>query len=175
MLVRWPRLPLQYITIGLVLIAISAGPAGDLHLMSGLGEKKVLHGSNLSEGTRAESFRCLMTLQDYLKSNVDPQRDLIFWWDLDESQRPLFASAQSLYVSAYLDVTKELSSGSGRLYPSNTTLVHLTAHPDRLPERLRVLASRGLGVENERRAELSYGGQRFMVELEDLAGLGGLH
>jgi hypothetical protein len=167
------RLSIQYAACALVLIEVSAGPAMDLGITSGLGERKILHGSNLSGGRRADSFQCLMALEDYVKSNIDPQRNLIFWWDRDESPSDLFASAEALFVSGHVDVTKELASSSARLYPSNTSLVHLTEHPERLQTRIQLLASRGLGVENESRTEMSYAGKRFTVELQDLAALSG--
>jgi hypothetical protein len=146
----------------------------DPALTSGLGERKPFHGSNLSGGPRADSFRSEMQLQDYLKSNMDPQQNVIFWWDKDEPQSNLFSSIESLYVTGHLDVTKDLSTGSGRLNPSNIVMVHLTAHPERLRARIQLLASRSLGVENERRTELSYAGKRFTVELQDLTALNGL-
>jgi hypothetical protein len=174
-LVRWPRSFVQYTTCALVFIAVSAGPATDELVFSGLGDQKVIHGPNFSVGPRAASFQSEMKLQGYLESNMDPERNLIFWWDKDEPQYYLFRSAEALYVSPHVNLAKELSTGSGILNPSTDSIVHLTAHPERIAERVRLLASRGLGVENERRTELSYAGKRFTVELQDLTAPSGLH
>jgi hypothetical protein len=172
-LARWSRPSIQYATCALLFIAVSAGPALDRDLTSGLGERRIFHGSNLSGGPRAESFRSEMKLQDYVKSNMDPQQNVIFWWDKDEPQSYFFYSIESLYVTGHHDITKELSTGSGRLYPGNTMLVHLTAHPERLRSRIQLLASRGLGVDYDRRTELSYAGKQFTVVLQDLTSLSG--
>jgi len=173
---RWPGLPLQYWTSALVLIAVSAGPAMDLNIGAGLGQQKILHASNLSNGPNAVAFQCLMKFQDYLKSEIDdPRWDLIFWWDQDESLSGLFKSAESLYVSGHLDITKEFSSGSQRLYLTNTMMVHLTSHPERIAERTLLMASRGIGVAYERHIELTYAGASFTVALQDLKILTALH
>jgi hypothetical protein len=165
-LVRWLKPRLQYVTCALVLIAISAGPGRDVHLYSGLREWKILPGPHFSEGPRA--FHSLMNLQDYVTSNVDMAKDLVFWCDDDDRLKGLFTSAAALYVSSCFDVTKELSSGSGRLFPGNTTVVNLTTHPEHLRERIHLLASREVGVENERHIELSYAGIQITVALQDL-------
>jgi hypothetical protein len=166
---RRQRLPLQYVTSALVLIAISAGPAMDLNIGAGLGQQKILHASNLFNGPNAEVFLCLMKIQNYIKSEVDdPRWDLIFWWDEDEPQSALFKSAESLYLSGRRDITKELSSGSGRLYPTNTMMVHLTSHPERIGERTKLMASRGIGVAYERHTDMTYDRTNFTVALQDL-------
>jgi hypothetical protein len=171
----WPIL--QYAACVLVLIAISWGPGRDAHLTDGLGEKKIFKGSNLSDGPRAEAFRCLTNLQDYVITNVDPQRDVVFWCDRAETApvTHLFGSAAALFLTDCLDLTKELSTGSGRLFLGNMTVVHLTTHSGRLRDRLPLLESRGVGAENERRRELSYAGNRFSVELQDLTVLAPSH
>jgi hypothetical protein len=166
---RWKRLPLQYGTSALVLIAISAGPAMDLGIGAGLGLQKTVHASNLFHGPNADGFRCLMKIQGYLKSEVDdPRWDLIFWWDKDEPQSSLFDSVASLYVSGHRDITKEFSSGSGRLYPTNMMMVHLTSHPERIAERTKLMASRGIGVAYERHIDMTYDRTSFIVSLQDL-------
>jgi hypothetical protein len=172
---RGPRPFLRYATCALVLIAISAGPATDNLVNSGLGEQKIVHGSNLSQSPRAASFQCLMNLQEYLKSQVDdPRWDLIFWWDQDEPLSDLFRSAESMYVSQHRDVTKMLSGESGRIYLVHTMMVHFTTRPERLAERKRLMASRGIGVAYERQTELSYGEKRFTVALQDLTAINAL-
>jgi hypothetical protein len=172
-LIRWPKPRLQYATCALVLFAISAGPGRDVHLYSGLREWKILPGSSFFQAPRA--FQSLMRLQDYLTSNVGMQRDLVFWCDDDERLNGLFTSAAALYLNSCFDVTSELSSGSGRLFPGNTTVVNLTTHPEHLPKRIQLLASREVGVENERHIELSYAGIPVTVALQDLKMLTPLH
>lgn len=168
---RRPSLPVKYITLALVLTAISLGPALDFSVSSGL--EQPLRGSNVSSRPRAVAFRCLMQLQEYVKSNLDTQHSVNFWWDNDEPLSNLYTSAAAMYQSS-VDVTKLLRSGSQRLYPGHTTLVHLTGHPERLADRRRLLATRGLDVTNDRRLELSYGGEHFTVALQDLTELKGL-
>ena len=166
---RWPGLPLQHWTSALVLIAISAGPGLDPGINAGFGRQKIVHGSNLSNGPNADAFRCLMKFEDYVKSQVDdPRWDLIFWWDEDEPLAELFKSAESLYVIGHANFTKEFSSGSGRLYLPNTMLVHLTSRPERIAERTKLAASRGIGVAYERQTELTFGDARFTVAVQDL-------
>jgi hypothetical protein len=166
-LVRWPKPRVQYATCAFMLIAISAGPGRDVHIYSELKEWKIL------EAPRA--FRSLMELQDYLTSNVDMQHDLVFWCDDDGRLNGLFTSAAALYLNSCSDVTRELSSGSGRLFPGNITLVNLTTHPEHLRKRIQLLASREVGVENERHIELSYAGIPVTVALQDLKTLTPLH
>jgi hypothetical protein len=175
-LICWSLPILQYAACALVLIAVSGGPSRDAHLTSGLGEKKIFR-TNLSDGPRAEAFRCLTNLQDYVTTNLDSQRDVVFWCDQAETPpvTNLFVSATALFVTNCLDLTKELSTGSGRLYLGNMTVVHLTTHSDRLRDHLPLLASRGVGAENERRTELAYAGNRFSVELQDLTVLADSH
>lgn len=165
---RGPKPFARYAISALVLIAVSAGPAADDLVFSGLGDRQSIHGWNLSAGPRAASFRCLLNIQDYLKSNIDPQWKLVFWIDKDEPLNGLFRSAVALYVTQDSDLAHELSSGSGRLYPYNTTVVQMTAHPERLAEHKKLFASRGINVDYERRTELSYGDYRFTVALQDL-------
>ena len=106
---------------------------------------------------------------------MDPEWKLVFWVDKDEPLAYLFRSAVALYVTPSSDLTQELSSGAGRLYPYNTTVVQLTAHPGRLAEHTKLLASRGIGVEYDRRTEFSYSGQRFTVALQDLTAITSSH
>ncbi len=162
-------LPLQYGASALLLIAISAGPAMDPNIGAGLGQLKILHASNVSNGPNADAFECLMKFQDYVKSQVDdPKWDLIFWWDEDEPQAALYKSAESLYVSGHIDVAKTLSQGSGRIYLTNTMMVHLTSHPERIAERTKLMASRGIGVGYQRHLDLRYAGTNFTVTVQDL-------
>lgn len=168
-LIRWSLPILSYAACVLVLIAVSGGSGRDAHLTDGLGEKKIFR-SNLSDGPRAEAFRCLTNLQDYVTINVDSGRDVVFWCDPAETPpvNHLFVSAAALFLTNCLDLTKELSTGSGRLFLGNMTVVHLTTHSDRLRDHLPLLASRGVGAKHERRTELSHAGERFSVELHDL-------
>lgn len=162
-------LTLQYGIAALLLIGISAGPAMDPNIGAGLGQQKILHASNMSNGPNADAFLCLMKFEDYLKSQVDdPKWDLIFWWDEDEPLSALFKSAESLYVSRHIDVAKTLSKGSGRLYLLNTMMVHLTSHPERIAERTKLMAFRGIGVGYQRHTELMYAGINVNVTVQDL-------
>ncbi len=174
-LARRPGSFTPYAISALTLIAVSAGPAADESVFSGLGDQQSIHGSNLSTGPRVASFRCLLNIQDYVQSNIDPQWKLVFWVDKDEPLSYLFRSAVALYVTPDSDLTQELSSGAGRLYPYNTTVVQLTAHPERLAEHIKLLAARGIGVDYDRRTEFTYSGQRFTVALQDLAAITGSH
>jgi hypothetical protein len=134
-----------------------------------LGQQKIIHGSNLRSGPDAATFQCLMKFEDYLESQVDdPKWDLIFWWDQDEPLAALFNSAESLYVSGHIDVGEKLSQGSGRLYLLNTMMVHLTSHPERIAERTKLMASRGIGVGYQRHMDLMYAGMNFTVTVQDL-------
>lgn len=161
--------PLRSSAAALVLIAVSAGPAMDPNIGAGLGQQKILHASNLWSGPEAAAFQCLMKFEDYLKSQVDdPKWDLIFWWDQDEPLAALFNSAESLYVTGHIDVAKTLSKGSGRLYLTNTMMVHLTTHPERIAERTKLMASRGIGVGYQRHLDLAYAGINFTVTVQDL-------
>jgi len=169
-LVRRPSLPVKYITLALVLTAISLGPALDSSVTSALGQP--LRGSNVSDRPRAVAFRCLMQLQEYVKSNLDMEHGVNFWWDNDEPLSNLYLSAAAMYQEN-VDITKLLRSSSQRINPGNTTLVHLTGHPERLADRRRLLATRGLDVTNERRLEMSYGVEHFTVVLQDLTTLKG--
>jgi hypothetical protein len=165
---RW-GFPFQLGATALVLMAISAGPAMDLNIGAGLGRQKIFHGSNLWSGPDAAGFQCLMKFEDYLKSQVDdPKWDLIFWWDEDEPLEGLFKSAESLYISGHIDVSKTLSKGSGRLYLANTMMVHLTSHPERIAERTKLMASRGIGVGYQRHMDFVYAGTNFTVTVQDL-------
>jgi hypothetical protein len=161
--------PFQCGAAALVLIAISAGPGMDPNIGAGLGQQKIIHASNLWSGPDAATFQCLMKFEDYLKSQVDdPKWDLIFWWDQDEPLAALFNSAESLYVSGHIDVGEKLSQGSGRLYLLNTMMVHLTSHPERIAERTKLMASRGIGVGYQRHMDFMYAGTNFTVTVQDL-------
>jgi hypothetical protein len=172
-LVRRLQSPVQYVALALVLLGISISPAMDLQITWGI-DQESLHGTNLSGRSRATGFQCLTKLQDYIKSNLKMEQDVAFWWDGDEPLTNLYASTASIFVSKYLDLTKEMQANSGRLYPGNTTVVHLTEYPELLAERRRILNARGLDVTNERRVGMSYAGQQFIVVMQDLTELKGL-
>lgn len=164
----------RYAVCALLLVAVSLGPGTD-DLSSGLGEQSSIHGSNLSAGPRAEAFRCILSIQDYLTSNTVPEWKLVFWADQDPTLDGLFRSAEALYVTGDSNLTQELTSGTGRLYPYNTTVVQFTAHPELLAEHTRLLAARGIGIDYDRRREFSYDGKTFTVALLDLKASGSSH
>jgi hypothetical protein len=168
---QWPKAQFSSLSCALVIIAVSGGSAMDPFVFSDLEKSKIFHGSNLSHSPRAEAFACLMRLETYLKANIDPERRVVFWWDMDDPMSPLFRSAESLFVSQHQDISSELSSGTGKLHPSNTTLVQFSGDRGRLAKHNQLLASRGLEIRNELRHQLTTKGEDFTVALGDLSEL----
>ncbi|MBS1859027.1 MAG: glycosyltransferase family 39 protein [Acidobacteria bacterium] len=124
-------------------------------------------------GRNADVFRHLMTLEARLKASIDPARRARFWFDRDEPLAPFYDSAESLYLWMHADFTAGLASWPDgelrRQLPLNATLVHLTLHPERLAERNRLLASRGIRAANQRSWSMPYRGYTLQVILEDVA------
>jgi 4-amino-4-deoxy-L-arabinose transferase-like glycosyltransferase len=119
-----------------------------------------------------DTFRHLMSLQSALKPQIDPVRRVRFWFDRDEPPFAFYNSASSLYLWMQADFTRDLPSWPDselrKQLPPNATLVHLTLHPERLPSREQLLATRGVRVANERRWSMDYGGQTLHVILQDV-------
>jgi hypothetical protein len=117
-------------------------------------------------------FRDLMTLQTALKSHVDPARMSRFWFDRDEPAIYFYDSAESLYLWMHAELTRDLPSlpedKLRDVVRPNTTLVHLTLHPERIPGRVQLLAARGIHVGNERQWTMPYRGQTIHVIFQDV-------
>jgi hypothetical protein len=112
-------------------------------------------------GPNRNAFRDLMTFDAMLQSSSDPSRKLRFWFDRDEPAVTFYDSAESLYLwIPFDDLEKQITA--------NTTLVHLTIHPDRIPSRLQLLASHGIRVGNERQRSMQYQGATVYIILQDV-------
>lgn len=123
-------------------------------------------------GRNLVAFQNLMTFDATLHSSLDPARRVRFWFDRDEPVVSFYDSAESLYLWLPVDFTRELPSWPEtelhRQIPPNTTFVNLTLHPDRMPERSRLLAARGIHVANERRFQMQYRGNTVYIILQDV-------
>ena len=126
-----------------------------------------------------EDFDALMNTQTILLSAKPPERDTIFWVDRDEVHDSLFVSAQALWTSGAFDFTKYLTTSSAEdlrvRFQSNPTLVHLTDHPEKIAERLKLLDSRGVHYENHRQWIVRAGASQFYVAAEDMTDIWGIH
>ena len=69
-------------------------------------------------------------------------------------------SGEALYLWIHFDFTKDLATAPPaqvREYlKPNTTLVHLTSHPERMEVRRKLLAGRGIAGGNERTITLPW-------------------
>lgn len=172
-LARWPKLPVQHVTCALLMAAVFMGPALDPGATYYVWVwSKVWHGSNLTANANAVAFRRLMDLESYVKSHMDAQRSLLFWWEDDEPHGPLFTSGAALFVAGRINVNQELAKGNlemlGYLFPNDRTIVHLTTHPERIAQRTQLMAAHGVVAGNERRTTMDYEGKPFTVALQDV-------
>ena len=171
-LARWPNLPVQHLTCGLLMAAVFLGPALDYGMGYVWASSKLAHGSNLTATANAAAFRRLMDLESYVKSHVEMSRALFFWWDDDEPHSLLFTSGAALFVCGRQNVNQGLATGDmGKLYDlsgNSKTIVHLTSHPERIAQRSQLMAARGVLLGNQRRTTIDYDGKPFTVVLQDV-------
>lgn len=177
-MMRPRQLLLCPLTCCLIFVALFFGPAHDAAL-----------GYVWSRGSDSV-FQSLLQISSVVDVGVDSSKDVRFWYDADEPPISFpklrnvklsyfLGSAYSLYLWGYFDFTKELAVGSvvdlRRAVCVNTTFVHLTMMPDKLPERTRLLASRGIITGNERRWILhaSYG--ELYIVLQDVLDASAMH
>jgi hypothetical protein len=151
----------------LVMLTVHVGPALDRGL------EYPLHAEN------ACMFHTAMDVQAFLKSAVDPERPVRFWFEPALPDTPVFDSLSSLYLWGYCDFTKLLQTSPPgmireRLSPS-TTLVNLTSNAGALDARKQLLASRGIHVANERSRTVHFGSRQFFVILDDISDMSALH
>jgi len=139
----------------LVLLAVHVGPALDPSL-----EYPFLAGN-------AHMFHAAMDVQAFLKSDVDPERPVRFWYEPVLPDTPVFDSVSSLYLWGYCDFTKLFRTSSPdtirKHLPPTTTLVNLTSNTGALDARKQLLASRGIHVANERSGTVHFGRSQFFV------------
>jgi hypothetical protein len=123
-------------------------------------------------GPNRNAFYDLMTFDAAVQSATDPSRKLRFWFDRDEPATPFYDSAESLFLWIPADFTRELATWSEaelqKQVPPNTTFVNLTIYPERISSRVRLLASRGVRVGNERIRTMQYQGSTLYIILEDV-------
>jgi hypothetical protein len=154
----------------LLVAALFCAPALDVSISFAWDRPVAQYGRNV------EVFRSLMALQTFLKSTVDPRRMAQFWFDDGEPLHDFYNSAESLYLWAHHDFSRDLSSAPADAVRAdlapNATLVHLTLYPDSLRERHALLASRGIATSNRREWN---GPAGLHVLLEDVTGTEGLH
>ena len=172
-LVRRPNVPLQHATCALLMAAVFLGPALDSWALGfAWSSPKVWHGSNLTATANAVVFRRLMDLESFLKSHVEMPRSLLFWWDDDEPHSQLFTSGAMLFLGSHENVNQGLATGDvARLYEIfgfSKTIVHLTSHPERIAQRIQLMAARGVLVNNQRGTTIDYRGKPFTVVLQDV-------
>jgi hypothetical protein len=150
----------------LVLLAVHVGPALD----------RGLEYPFLVEN--AYMFHSAMDVQAFLKSAVDPERPVRFWFEPVLPDTPVFDSVSSLYLWGYCDFTKLFRTSSPdtirERLPPTTTLINLTSNAGALDARKQLLASRGIRVANERMKTILFGSSRFFVILEDVADMSAL-
>lgn len=126
-----------------------------------------------------DDFDTLMNLQAVLISSKPAKSETIFWVDKGEIHEPLFVSTQALWTSGAEDLTKYLTTASPEdlrvRFQRNPTVVHLTDHPEKLAERLKLLDSRGVHYENHRQWIVRTGPSQFYVAAEDMTDIWGIH
>jgi hypothetical protein len=180
MLARRPKLPVQVLTIALVLAILFLGPALDWnstgYVWTGV---KFPHGSNLTSNGNADDFRHLMEVESFIASHVDGSRDLAFWWDKDEPHTGFFTSAAALFTCGHSDMGKGLRTGDMEamryFFPYTRTIVHLSANPERIAEGTQLMAAHGIVVGNERRTAMEYAGLPFVLVMQDVIDSSRLH
>lgn len=144
-----------------ILTAVFAGPAIDSHI------------SYPWTRSNDRTFASLMDIQNLIKSTTPPDRHLRFWFDGNEADSAMFHSAASLYLWGYYDLTRQLPGASWstveQYITPDTTVVHLTADPDKIAARLKMLEDRHISVNNQRRWRILGRGSPFYIELDDVA------
>ncbi len=136
---------------GLIFIALFCGPAFDPSL------------SYIWKHLNACAFQTMMQMESAIDARLAPARSVRFWFEPHRPASNLFDSVSSLYLWPHVD------ADLGVLAESATTLVHLSLNPDRSAEHDKLLAARGLRVENERRSTVSSSLGTVYVVLQDVA------
>lgn len=157
------RIPLAVLMAGLLF----ASPARELSILLSL------------QRSNPEDFQALMNMQTLLKMSKPANREALFWVDQGELHNNLFVSAQSMWVLAPTDFAQFVRSASSEELKSrlqnSPTLVHLTDHPEKITERMKLLDSRGVHYENQRQWLVREGQTQFYVAAEDLTDIWGIH
>ena len=129
--------------------------------------------------TNRDDFHALMSFNEALKANMPLERRAVFWADQDERDHYLFVSAQALWVFGAYDFRRAFQGAvpDDMRYQlaTNTTLVHLTDHPERINEHLKLLDSHGVRYTNKRQWTVGSGQSLFYVAAEDIVDISALH
>jgi hypothetical protein len=124
-----------------------------------------------------EEFDALMSMQTILLSAKPPGRETLFWVDPGEVHDSLFLSAQALWTSSPFDFPALLKIPAEDLrvrFEYNPTIVHLTDHPEKIAERLKMLDARGVHYENHRQWIIRDGQTPFYLAAEDMTDIWGI-
>lgn len=99
-----------------------------------------------------QEFKAAMATQNVLTAGILQDRPMIMWYDNNEQWSPLYDSIYSLYLWGNHDLTHELPTMPAQdlrdLVHPDTVIIHLTRVPAKMPERVRLLATRNIRVED---------------------------
>ena len=105
-------------------------------------------------------------------------RRAVFWADRDEPDDYLFVSAQSLWVYGGYDFSRAFQGAVPDdirdQLSAKTTLVHLTDHPERIGEHLKLLDAHGVRYGNQRQWTVRSGQSLFYMAAEDIVDISGI-
>jgi hypothetical protein len=143
------------------------------------GPARQLNPFGSSQPHNREDFNALMSMQTILLSSKPAERPTLFWVDRGEFHENLFLSAQAMWTHEPSDFGKYLAGASREelqvRFQYNPTLIHLTDHPEKIAERLKLLDARGVHYENHRQWIVRDGQTQFYVAAEDLTDIWGIH
>jgi hypothetical protein len=126
-----------------------------------------------------DDFDALMRFNEVLKASVPREQKVVFWSDRGERDQNLFISAQSLWIYGGFDFDRAFHAASPDEIRSqlsaHTTLVHLTDHPEKIAGRLKLMDSRGVRYDNERRWTVRSGASLFYLAAQDVTDITALH
>jgi hypothetical protein len=132
-----------------------------------------------SNSHNRDNFQALMSFNDVLKSGVPLARRAVFWADPDEGDSGLFTSAQSLWTCSGYDFSRALHAAAldelRNQLRAEATLVHLTDHPERIVEHLKLLDAHGIRYENPRQWTVRFGQSFFYVAAQDITDISAMH
>ena len=119
-----------------------------------------------------------MSFNEVLKAAVPMERRAVFWVDRDEPDNYLFVSAQSLWIYGGYDFSRAFQSAPpdeirDQLW-AKTTLVHLTDHPERIGEHLKMLDAHGVRYGNQRQWTVRSGKGLFYMAAQDIFDISGM-
>jgi hypothetical protein len=133
----------------------------------------ILHSLTIASGPRADSFAWLMQLESWIQSRHDGQTRIRFWWDDEAPGYDMLDSAAALYLDRRAVLAEAFSApGSDELrqhLSPKVTLVYLSRHPERIPERLSTLTSRGFTISNGPSVTLPFHHDDIRVTLYEVA------